>query len=270
MEHFAYWLVKNNLVDHFKNYPKDRNKLFKEFQNNTALEDPDSFLEWVALNPELAEKEYPHLMKDFTNSMKNTDLYFKALMIQKMPEYFPQRKAEVEKFFGIKKRRMIQDNIDFITKVLFEYEYPSETEKQTVESVRDELLEQKQYWEYELTVEKRLGTVKNQALQEGNNRLKVKQIALIHVYEGHQITRSNASEIASKYGYNSKLSGEGLFHDFDKYFSQANRTGDPGTRQKLKNQIKLIESIIEHLTGKSKDRAIDEIKLLKTLLEKNY
>jgi hypothetical protein len=103
--------------------------------------------------------------------------------------------------------------------------------------------------------------IRNQAKSEPK-RLKVPQIALIHVYEGRQITRENASEIASKYGYKS---GEGLFQDYTKYSSLSNRTGDPGTDKKLQNKIKLIESITEHLTGNSKDRAIDEIKILKML-----
>ena len=102
--------------------------------------------------------------------------------------------------------------------------------------------------------------------------LKVPQIALIHVYEGIQITRENAGKIAAKYGYTSKTSGEGLFQDYTKYISTANRKGKPTdyTLKKLNNKIELFESVVNHLSNNNKQRAIDEINTLKTLLENEY
>ena len=104
------------------------------------------------------------------------------------------------------------------------------------------------------------------------NKLKVKQIALIHVYERNQITRQNATEIASRYGYKSKNSGEGLFQDYTTFCSPSNRHGkpDPCTRKKLKNKIDLFESITEHLSDTAKQWSYDEIKLLKTHYETEY
>ena len=102
--------------------------------------------------------------------------------------------------------------------------------------------------------------------------LKVNQIALIHAYEGIQITRENADGIAAGYGYISKNSGEGLFQDYEFYCSPLNRKIKPNlcTPKKLKNKITLFESIIEHLTDKAKQRAIDEINMLKTIYETEY
>lgn len=97
-------------------------------------------------------------------------------------------------------------------------------------------------------------------------RLSMKQIALIHIYKGQQINRSNAQEIAMSFGYSSSNSGEGLFQDYNLYSSQTNRTGrpNPHTPKKLANKIKLFESILDYLSIELKDRVLDEIKILKS------
>lgn len=104
------------------------------------------------------------------------------------------------------------------------------------------------------------------------DKLKVPQIALIHVYKGIQITRENAGIIAAKHGYTAKNSGEGLFQDYTNYCSTANRKGKPTpcTPKKLKNKIELFESIVNHLSDNSKQRAIDEINILRTIFENEY
>lgn len=111
-----------------------------------------------------------------------------------------------------------------------------------------------------------------QQTETKTDKLKVNQIALIHVYEGLQITRENAGEIAAKYGYTAKNSGEGLFQDYTNYCSTANRKGKPTpcTPKKLKNKIELFESVVNHLSDRNKQRAIDEIKILKTTFESEY
>jgi hypothetical protein len=108
--------------------------------------------------------------------------------------------------------------------------------------------------------------------QTQTEQLKVKQIALIHFYEGKQITRENAGKIAAEHGYNSKSSGEGLFQDYTNYSSTANRKGKPTlcTPKKLQNKIDLFESVLNFLSDSNKQRAIDEIRILKTLFENEY
>ena len=122
-----------------------------------------------------------------------------------------------------------------------------------------------------------LANRKNDLLNKGtpeqtNLKLKVPQIALIHAYNGIQITRSNASEIARNYGYTNKSSGEGLFQDYTFYCNPANRKATPTlcTSKKLKNKILLLESITEHLIETVKQRALDEIKILKNVFENEY
>jgi hypothetical protein len=99
-------------------------------------------------------------------------------------------------------------------------------------------------------------------------KLSFKKIALIHVYDRKPITRQNAAEIAGKYGYKSKNSGEGLFHDYTTYSYSADRKGKPDTLLKLKNKIKLISSIIDLLSEKGKIEALNDINSLETNSEK--
>jgi hypothetical protein len=110
----------------------------------------DEWVEWMTLNPELAEKYYPEIMRGLTERIKSSEPFFTALIIQKLPEHFPNWKNEAEKHFGIKRTKIIQEYIDLIKVVLIEYEYPSEIEQKAVESVRAELTEQLKYWNREL------------------------------------------------------------------------------------------------------------------------
>lgn len=146
------------------------------------------------------------------------------------------------------------------------------------EFIEDREQDKEQYTEaerYKVYLENLLIHLNNPAPQQAptkTNKLKVPQIALIHVYEGIQITRENAGEIAAKHGYTAKNSGEGLFQDYTNYCSTANRKGKPTpcTLKKLKNKIELFESIVTHLSDNNKHRANDEIGILKTIFENEY
>jgi hypothetical protein len=102
-----------------------------------------------------------------------------------------------------------------------------------------------------------------------NKKLSIKQIALIHAYEGNQITRKNAAAIAEQYGFNAPNSGEGLFQDYNYYSITQNRKGKPHpcTSRKFKNKIELLESVTEHINDEAKQRALLEISILKKLFE---
>jgi hypothetical protein len=108
-----------------------------------------------------------------------------------------------------------------------------------------------------------------QQTEKKNEGLKIDQIAIIHVYEGNQITRDNGNEIAKQYNHNS---GEKLFQRFTYFSSTANRKGKPTpcTPKKLKNKIELFESIIPHLSNPARLRANDELQTLKTIYESEY
>lgn len=100
-------------------------------------------------------------------------------------------------------------------------------------------------------------------------KLKIDQIALKYVYEGLQITRGNGNEIAKQYGH---TSGEKLFQRFTYYTSRANRKAKPDlcTAIKLKNKIKLIETVIELLPIEKQGRAKDEVLILNKIYEAEY
>jgi hypothetical protein len=103
--------------------------------------------------------------------------------------------------------------------------------------------------------------------QKQKQKLSMNQIALLCFYMGLQITRDNGNEIAEKFGHKS---GDKLYQCFTKYSSTANRKGDPGTEQMLKNKIKLIESVIELLPIENQQQAKDELSILKTIYESEY
>jgi hypothetical protein len=103
-------------------------------------------------------------------------------------------------------------------------------------------------------------------------KLKVNQIALIYAYKDVHITRVNANEIAAQFGFTAKMSGEGLFQDFIKYYSSANRKAKPTpcTPTTLKNKIKLLESVVDYLPDNKKRKANDEINILKLLYDAEF
>lgn len=111
-------------------------------------------------------------------------------------------------------------------------------------------------------------TTINESLPENDNandlKLTMKQIALIYVYEGGSITKENSNEIAKRFKHNS---GHKLYQYFNEYYSKANRKAKthPYTKKKMSNKIELFESIVKHLHEPNKQRALDEIKMLKTL-----
>lgn len=96
-------------------------------------------------------------------------------------------------------------------------------------------------------------------------RLTINQIALIHAYNGKQITRKDSDSVAKQYGCNS---GEKLFQRFTFYNSRANRKGAELTEKKTQNKIQLIESVIGHLSPSGKNLAADELKTLRSHVRK--
>lgn len=94
----------------------------------------------------------------------------------------------------------------------------------------------------------------------------IKQIALLCIYSGIQVTRENSNEIVEKFKHNS---GEKLFLDYTFFLSPANRKAKPFpfTLKKLKNKISLFESILPYLEEAHKQRLLDELHILKNYLK---
>jgi hypothetical protein len=109
--------------------------------------------------------------------------------------------------------------------------------------------------------------------QKSNNlKLSLPQIALIHIYNEISINAYNAAEIAKNYGYASKTSGIKLNQFRIKYQHTADRKGAPRdpTYSKMKNKIKLFESILPFLKEDGLRRAKAEIEILKNIPQTEY
>jgi hypothetical protein len=89
-------------------------------------------------------------------------------------------------------------------------------------------------------------------------------IALIHYYNGQQITRKNADEIAKKNGFTSDLSGESLYQKYTHYNKTSRRIRKESTAVKRENKIELFESVLPFLNDAGKQKAKAEIQTLKS------
>ncbi|KAF0237438.1 MAG: hypothetical protein FD181_2004 [Prolixibacteraceae bacterium] len=131
-------------------WKKEHEFLKQEHEFGTVFKDIDSWVEWLTINPELAEKYYPNVTNGLKERIQKSPPFQMALIIQKLPDHFPKWKTKAEKYFGTKRKKIINGYINLIKTVLFEYEYPGEIEQQAIESVRAELTEQLEYWENDI------------------------------------------------------------------------------------------------------------------------
>ncbi|CAA0227696.1 conserved hypothetical protein [Tenacibaculum maritimum] len=100
-----------------------------------------------------------------------------------------------------------------------------------------------------------------------DKKLSLKQIALIHVYEGGKITKENANKIASLFKHNS---GHKLYQEYNKFYRRIDRKATTKTKKTMENKIKLFESILEFLHEPNKKEALDEINILKINYENEW
>lgn len=143
-------------------------------------------------------------------------------------------------------------------------EFPDEFKEETLKN--DEVLV---FCQIELEYLKSLPAEQPNKPEAIEQRLRLKQIALIHAYNGIKITRENAVTIAGKYNYKSKNSGEGLYQAYLKQIKKTERTAIPTaeTKKTLINKIELFESVLPHLSTAGFQRATDEINTLKSHLK---
>jgi hypothetical protein len=126
-------------------------------------------------------------------------------------------------------------------------------------------------WDYLKWIEKNIEmpSKKQPKVQMDDSKLDVPKkesvpvIALLHVYKNSPINRDNCKEIASRFGYDSKNSGEGLFQDYTKYSKHSNRVGiNDNSNRKNENKRSLLLKVIKLLKGNNKKQAqLDLLKL---------
>jgi hypothetical protein len=99
-----------------------------------------------------------------------------------------------------------------------------------------------------------------------NSDFTIKKIALLLAYSEVPVTKENANEIIKKYD---KTSGAKLYQEYNKLNTSIKRITDPDQSIKiLKNKIQLFEDVIKIIDDKFKEKAIDELKILKSHLSK--
>lgn len=100
-------------------------------------------------------------------------------------------------------------------------------------------------------------------------KLKLRQIALLYVYNGKNITLENSSNIAKEYGH---TSGDKLYQFYNHYRYRTNRIAKPTpyTPKKTKNKIDLVNSVIELLPKDKQQQAKDELNILKNHYDNDH
>lgn len=99
-----------------------------------------------------------------------------------------------------------------------------------------------------------------------NNKLTLKQIALISFYEGNLITRDNANSIAKNFGHKS---GEKLYQHFLHYSQKENRTKfEHESRRAQRSHILLFESVKQYLNNKQLEKLTNDILMLNAHFQK--
>lgn len=91
-------------------------------------------------------------------------------------------------------------------------------------------------------------------------KLTMSQIALKRFYEVGTLTREEAKDLIIGTGH---ASGDALYGKFCKYAISANRKGNPQNSTKLRNMIKLLESVIKLLPENKAIKAKSELNMLK-------
>ena len=89
--------------------------------------------------------------------------------------------------------------------------------------------------------------------------LSLRQVALLTNYTGGSILKSEADEIARRYGH---TSGAKLYDHYRTVSQRAGRIGDEITGQKLGPMIADISAVIPHLTGPPRQQAERELQTL--------
>ncbi|MEI7526138.1 MAG: hypothetical protein WCJ95_17470 [Mariniphaga sp.] len=102
-----------------------------------------------------------------------------------------------------------------------------------------------------------------------DQRLSHDKIALINYYNGITITEINGKEIAKKAGWINKTSGHKIWQRYLFFSSNANRNAIPDnpTPTTKRNKISLFESVLPFLNDTGKQKAENEINLLKIKLQ---
>ncbi|MFN5443273.1 MAG: hypothetical protein ACK48V_03500, partial [Crocinitomicaceae bacterium] len=110
------------------------------------MEHFEEWIEWILLNPEMAFKKEPELLEKINKELSLCKPFYKALLIQKIPDHFPKWRNDVDLQFGSKKKELLKDYIKIISIALKEENYSTEEEISAFKKVKNQLAEQLFYW----------------------------------------------------------------------------------------------------------------------------
>lgn len=139
----------------FKKKYVDRPDLIK------LMSDPSKHAEFIALasamdmakdNPIQAFENYPEIFSFMKGSINRMDAFEFSNVVQKMPEKFHEWRTEIGVLFGKTKIRKIKELLVYLDTVLGDgfYNMLNPIVQKTLDGIREELIEQQQYWVSEL------------------------------------------------------------------------------------------------------------------------
>jgi len=94
--------------------------------------------------------------------------------------------------------------------------------------------------------------------EDSTNKITMREIALICVYQKEDVTKNNADVIAKGYGLQS---GAKLYHYFCQYSKRSNRIGKEDSQAKNKNKRNLLNKVIDSLPVEKQKLAMAEFQL---------
>jgi hypothetical protein len=100
-------------------------------------------------------------------------------------------------------------------------------------------------------------------LNKDGKKFSIKQIALIHYYNGIAINEDNCDKVINEYGHNSGQKLKLVYNEFNKNLTRTKEL----THTELQNRIKDIVSILEYITNDKQSKANDQLNKLKIDLE---
>lgn len=106
----------------------------------------DIWMEWMANNLDLAEKEYPEMMELVREMIKETPPYITAAIIEKTPENFSKWKIDIENCLPSTKEKKLKIYIELIELLLYKLEFNTDIENLAVNKIKPELIEMETYF----------------------------------------------------------------------------------------------------------------------------
>lgn len=92
------------------------------------------------------------------------------------------------------------------------------------------------------------------------------EVAMYYFYMGEVLTRDNCIEKCRVMGVNAN--SDKPYQYFNDYSEKLSRTGDPESKQKLRNRIERIKRVLAALPEDKKELAMDELKLNESLCKR--